>query len=158
MYNCENCKLKFMNKDQLKIHTDSCHGGFKKVNVKLCRYFERGHCWKDESVCSYSHDTNIFKTPECRNGPHCRYLASGSCSFFHRGFGVQNPKYQHSNSTLQMNDRPESSKRWCRYLEDCNRVPECPSSHYDQDFPQLTKNNPPGNLKTRTNVQMWQDY
>ena len=157
-YNCEQCDLTFNNSDQLKIHEDSHHSGFKDVNVKLCRYFARGYCWKEKSLCTYSHDQNSLKTPECRNGPYCRYLASGSCSYFHRGVGVQNPRYQSSNTSPQMADEPKTSKRWCRYMEDCHRVPECPFSHYDQDFPQLTKNIPPGNSKTRTNVQMWQEY
>ena len=39
---------------------------------------------------------------------------------------------------------------WCRFLEDCNRVPNCKYLQYYEDFPKLQKtNNVPISMKTR---------
>ena len=54
-------------------------------------------------------------------------------------------------------NREEFSRGVCRYMEDCWRVPRCPFSHYEQDFPQLQKNNPPETLRLFNNIEMWQD-
>ena len=158
---CENCEQNFTNLQQLKIHMDRCDSGFTQVNRKICRYFANGYCWNIN--CRFSHPQNVSQTPVCRNGSTCRYLANGCCTFFHTGVGVQNPrnqysKPQHPNNHQNQTKKNGSSRGWCRYMEECNRVPSCPFTHYEEDFPPLGRNNPPESLKSKANIQGWQDY
>ena len=130
-----------------------CTTGFQTVSSKLCRYFANGFCSKGES-CSFSHGIKPY-VPLCRNGQRCGYLANGVCGFFHPGVGVQKTRFnnqsEHANNNNQrmfhINQKTSSNseqfKRWCRSMEDCSRVPNCPFSHHEQDFPPLSKTNPP---------------
>ena len=134
---------------------NKCTIGFQRVNTQPCRYFANGYCVKGES-CSFTH-IPYNQVPMCRNGQRCGYLANGVCSFFHHGVGVQRPRFNNQsvnsfqNNGFSTNQRAQSNNeqpsRWCRWMEDCNRVPNCPFVHYDQDFPPMSKNNPPETQK-----------
>ena len=75
-------------------------------------------------------------------------MANGVCSFFHRGIGVQNPGNQErqpqSQTSYPNKTSQQPTRRWCKFLKDCDRVPNSAFSHYEEDFPKLRKtNNPP---------------
>jgi hypothetical protein len=138
---------------------NNCITGFKTVKPQLCRYFANGYCVKGES-CSFSHIPNN-SVSTCRNGQRCGYLANGVCSFFHPGVGVQQPRFNNQSVNFVNNQNGfgtnqrtpfnnEQSPRWCRWMEDCNRVPNCPFAHYEQDFPPMSKNNPPENQRKQS--------
>ena len=153
--NCEYCGQIFTNIEDLKKHLETCDGGFSNVKSKECFYYNRGGCWRGDG-CRFAHskqnDQRIY--PECRNGQRCRYLANGVCSFFHAGVGVQNPKPQ---EYPQQSASEQEGSKFCRFSEDCTRVPNCPLLHSEQDFPRLIRrNNPP--LGTRRVSKDWEDY
>ena len=144
--NCELCGQMFANSNELKTHMETCDQGFIKES-KECYYYNRGQCWKGES-CKFTHNKSrsIRRTPQCYNGDSCRYLASGVCRFFHPKMGVQNPT-----------EYTEERNVFCKYFEDCRRVPNCPYSHSEQDFPELQKShNPP--LGARRIAKDWEEY
>ena len=78
------------------------------------------------------------KVQPCRRGQGCVFWAAGTCFFFHGGDGVQD---MWQDNQQEQHDQQPHKTRACRYQEDCNRVPECPFSHYNEDFPQLGRNN-----------------
>ena len=115
-------------------------------------HFSRGDCWRGDA-CRFSHKSqgNERKYPICRNGPWCKYLSSGICSFFHHGVGVQKPRSQESAHQSQ------ERRQFCRFTEDCRRVPNCPYLHSEQDFPKLPKKNCPP-IGARRIIQAWAEY
>ena len=129
------------------------------MQIQPCRYFMNGFCIKGE-FCSFSHGIKS-SVPLCRNGQRCGYLANGVCSFFHPGVGVLRPrlnsqsgpryveKQTRSRNNQKTSPNGEQFQRWCRYMEDCSRVPNCPFSHHEQDFPPLSKNNPPETVRNQ---------
>ena len=137
---CEYCRQKFHNKAQLEQHITHCENGFKRVEVPVCRYFVNGFCRKG-NYCTFSHKTNKSNLSLCRNGPGCPYKARGTCRFSH--------PYQNRNIL-------QSQIKKCHYMDDCRRVPFCPFSHYEQDFPPLSKNHPPET--SQLNIERWQEY
>ena len=129
-------------------HAQECMSGFEEVQSKVCKYFVNGGCWKgfNECIFIHPHSPQESEAPRCRNGNGCRYLANGVCSFFHEDIGVQNPRNQFPNhqSSQYQNLFQVQPRRWCRFLEDCNRVPYCPFVHAAEDFPELNQaSNPP---------------
>ena len=127
--------------NELEVHLGEYHWGFQQPPNKICRYFLNGGCSKGR-FCRFTHpqEKQERRVPHCRHGNRCRYLAQGVCSFFHRGYGVQQQK----------------TKDLCNYMEDCVRVPNCPFAHSDQDFPKLTKtNHPPSGVRVEG---WWADY
>ena len=81
-----------------------------------------------------AHKTSSKTTRECRNGSNCEYLQRGIRRFNHRERGNQSNRYSQCYN----------GRGWCKFLEDCFRVPNCPFKHYDEDFPDLpTVKNPP---------------
>ena len=104
----------------------------------MCRYFLSANgCWKGNE-CRYSHNISVKKpqnVPMCRNGTRCFYLANRTCKFGHNmGAEVQNQTRFH----------PRRPKMFCKYVEDCLRVPNCPYIHSMEDFPELSlKMKPP---------------
>ena len=148
---CEYCGLITNGKDQLENHKVHCNAGYTQMGNKICKYFDRGGCFKGES-CRFTHlqESQSRSTPHCRNGSRCNFLARGSCFFFHSGVGTQQPRNQEVPAESQ------NSKTWCKYLEDCDRVPNCPFLHAEEDFPKLSKaNHPPLGQKSRG---WWQNY
>ena len=141
---CENCGLIVRSEKELRIHDEEYHGqkGFQEVKKRACYFFQKGKCYKGEQ-CRFSHDEKRKSTreniPECRNGDRCSYRVRGVCRYLHR-----NVKYQASQvQSSYQNNIPETT-RWCKFLEDCNRVPNCTYKHYDEVFPRLPNvNNPP---------------
>ena len=138
---------------------NTCNVGFQTENKKECFYYRKGSCLRGDS-CRFQHNDQNYQpsVPECRNGRFCRYLSSGVCSFFHAGVGVQKPKQEYINPGEQVQEGSTiKSSSWCLFLEDCNRVPNCPYIHSNQDFPKLTKQNSPPILSRRT-MNGWEDY
>ena len=154
---CQYCGLIMNSRQEMENHQRECNTAFQNVRNKICKYFVKGACFKG-SLCKFDHphEKQYRAAPECRNGIQCRYLLSGACSFFHRGVGVQRPRYNQEHD--QENMQTEQTRKWCRYLEDCNRVPNCDFSHYEEDFPKLNKmTNPPiGGINK--GWKGWQDY
>ena len=145
--NCEMCGFIITSMEQMVKHKELCRGGFQEVRNKVCKYFvSASGCWKGQQ-CRFSHpQTKQFQdTPACKNGNFCTFLAKGVCSFFHRGVGVQKPRIQ--LPVNQTNQNPtlfqQETRGWCKYLEDCNKVPNCPFIHAKEDFPELSQTNHP---------------
>ena len=141
---CGLCEYRAKNAQELKKHIEEYHEGFQQPLKNVCKYFLAGQCIKGSS-CRFAHPYekvygNSQRKQACRNGSNCVYLYKGTCRFFHRGTRAQNPGYeQRYNGNIH-----QSGRGWCRYLEDCYRVPNCPFKHYEEDFPKLpSKNNPP---------------
>lgn len=152
-YECEKCGEIFTNIGQSKMHMNNCEMGYQTVNSKECFFYKNGKCTKGE-FCRFLHIEHEHKqyTPKCRNGPSCRYLFSGVCSFFHPGFGVQNPLPEPTKSKVE-----QSGRSWCADFEDCSRVPNCPNLHSTEDFPKLVKTNKPP-LGAKRVAKVWLDY
>ena len=72
----------------------------------------------------------------CRRGPGCVFWAEGTCFYFHEEVSLQDVWQQ---KHLDQSDQQPPLKKACRYMEDCNRVPNCPFQHYNVDFPQATR-------------------
>jgi hypothetical protein len=156
---CEYCSHTFLSNVLLKEHQKECNTDFQPIKRQVCRYFLNGACVKGD-FCRFAHPetrNDIQRAPFCRNGPRCRYLAQGVCCFFHKGVGVQIEKTQNGQGGQQWNDEGQQpAGRWCKYLEDCNRVPNCPFIHAEEDFPSLTNtNNPP---LPKNIPGWWEDY
>ena len=152
-YSCNYCGEIFTNNERANEHMGGCHMGFEKANVKDRFFFRNGHCLKGD-LCTFAHNSSKSRrgTQKCRNGPYCRYLAGGVCSFFHPGIGVQNPKPEINDANDEGQERA-----WCRYFKDCSQVPNCPDLHSKEDFPKLPKNNqPPIGAKRMANA--WMEY
>ena len=139
---CEFCGLIARSVQELANHNKECNIQFKKVRNKICKYFVRGGCLKGNE-CIFSHpeeETQAKSVQVCRNGPECRYLANGVCKFYHNEKESQKTRNKdaqnYSNGYFQR--RPNV---WCRFLEDCRRVPNCKFTHYEEDFPKLQQTN-----------------
>ena len=152
---CEYCGLITNSHQEMINHKRDCNSEFSRVSNKVCKYFLNRGCLKCES-CIFKHPQEIQeRAPPCRNGFQCRYLANGVCIFYHRGIGVQKPRNQEQQINQPNKTFQRQPKRWCRFLEDCNRVPNCAFNHYEEDFPNLTKtNNPPIGKKSWG----WEEY
>ena len=109
---------------------------------------------------------NVTNVAHCNNGIGCKYLASGVCRFFHQGVGVKNmmnqSQQQQEQQHFQQQHYPQQQQQkyhqqhrqykestWCRFLEDCDRVPNCPFTHYEEDFPKLSETNNPPEARNR---------
>ena len=148
-FECENCGWKVQNDLQLIRHKLGCTGGFEEIQKQSCRYFVKGNCWKGNQ-CKFYHEENRMKssenTPDCKNGPGCPYLSRGVCRFSH---------VTHRNVPSSENNKIRNNDKWCRYQEQCYKIPNCGFVHRDSDFPNLPKtNNPP----LWENIKMWLEY
>ena len=151
---CNKCEYVASNEQELKKHIEGYHIGFQQPLKNICKYFLSGRCIKD-SACRFAHPQNKThessqSTQACRNGANCVYLFEGRCRFVHRGTRAQNP----GNNQRYNRNTYQNSRSWCKFLEDCYRVPNCPFKHFEEDFPELpSTNNPPiwmmrsGNMK-----------
>ena len=125
---------------------------------EVCKHWKRGNCsWGSE--CNFSHVGRQEKTsPEqkstnnartaCRNGPSCRFLARGKCSFDHHMHRVHNTREprnaghndrEHQGARQDRNlgqgRRQKDDRAPCRFGRDCDRVLNCPYIHSPADFP-----------------------
>ena len=149
---CERCGEIFKIRNEFETHRNTCDVGFKEVrNNKECYYFKKGSCFRGDT-CTYKHEPQGPTIRECRNGTNCRYLRNGVCCFFHRGVGVQSPR---SNCFETTNIASDES--WCKFNPNCNRIPNCPYLHSNQDFPKLPKIAKPP-FWHQNIAQTWQDY
>ena len=160
-HNCQLCGMNFATIELINEHQQYCHGEFQNVRKRVCRYFLNGACVKGK-FCKFSHpqDMNFIPdVPFCRNGFRCKYLAQGVCSFFHKGVGVQMPKFQSEPEKNQESNQfhnQHQQNRWCKYQGDCFQLPECPFMHAEEDFPELTKSNQPPIQKSAQG--WWEEY
>ena len=159
-FNCNKCGKSISEIDEMKNHAEVCMEEFLPAQKsKVCRYYARGECWKGNQ-CLFVHpkssqEEHRVNIPLCSNGLSCRFLMSGVCRYFHPGIGVQHPTWQSQQQEQHQQEQYQKKGRWCRFLEDCWRVPNCPFTHYDQDFPKLPKVNKP---QESSNLQDWMDY
>ena len=142
---CKMCGFVANDVEGLRIHSEQYHEGFHLPRKNICKYFIAGNCLKG-SMCRFEHQRQKAQNessqniPNCRNGVYCDYFYRGRCRYFHRGTGIQNPG---TNHRFIRNTNP-NNRGWCKYLEDCFKVPNCQFKHYDKDFPELSlTNNPP---------------
>ena len=142
LFACDKCEKTFNTNSEQQDHVAEYHSGFTSIKTKICRYFSKGYCWKENS-CLFIHETEKIKAQMCRNGPNCFYFSNGVCRFGH-----EETSEKRTNQEEQKSSR--NKYRWCKYQEDCNRVPRCPFSHYELDFPPLPKRTPP--------EEDWQEY
>ena len=150
---CEFCGQIIDNNQEMVNHRKECHTQFQEVRTKICKYFINGGCIKGNR-CLFTHpkEKQVKSVPACRNGQQCRYLASGVCKFFHSRKRFQEPRNQGAQDKASYKYGSSQGRQsiWCRFLEDCNRVPNCKYVHYYEDFPKLQKtNNVPISMKTR---------
>ena len=122
---CVDCGLILNNIEKMKQHMENCEKAFQAMPPKICRYYITRGCVKGDS-CSFAHPEEDSqrkeRVPECRNGMRCRYFANGVCSFYHRGYGVQ----KQNDQSRQYQESSNQGRKTCNYMEDCNRVPNCP--------------------------------
>ena len=167
---CDICGLIIRNEKELNKHIDEKHEqqGFQDVKKKACHFFRNGNCLKGEH-CRYSHDESRRdgreNISECRNGVSCAYYARGVCRYLHRNrlFPTSQTQISQRKNSSDGNETYQSSQsqtswryinRWCKFLEDCTRVPNCSYKHYDEVFPQLPNTtNPPWQRKSS-----WEEY
>ena len=155
--NCDFCGIVANSQNDLAEHKRECNAEFQRVRNKTCKYFVNGGCFKGE-LCLFAHppEKQFKAASNCRNGPRCSYLANGVCRFFHRGVGVQQPPSQQQHG--QHDHEEQQPRKWCKFLEDCYRVPNCSFFHYQEDFPELTKTNNPPLGEMNKGAGWWQDY
>ena len=124
---CSRCEEIFDNQYELKGHIRQCTSNIKSDSEeRICYFFQNGRCRKGDA-CRFRHSEAVKSRP-CRYGVNCRFFDRGVCKFDH-----------------SMDKERFNNSRWCRYQEDCFRVPNCQFLHaYEQDFPKLpTHNGPP---------------
>ena len=134
------------NSEEIRTHMNEYHTGFKQATRNICKYFIEGGCIKGNN-CSYTHPQNKTYGPskqsskQCRNGSDCQYLYRGVCRFVHsENHGLFSRNYKNTNSN--------HTRAWCKFMEDCFKVPNCPFKHYEEDFPELKASyNPPTRAK-----------
>ena len=140
---CEQCGLIVRDANELRIHNERhCHQnskrkGFQEIRSKYCHFFLKGKCLKGDH-CKFFHDEskrslsrNVPKfIPKCRNGIRCSYLLQGVCRFFHS----TNRSQGTHTEVPYMKQHGLEPKQWCKFLEDCLRVPNCNFKHYEEVF------------------------
>ena len=158
IFSCNKCGYSVTGTEDMKNHVANCMEEFVPAHrSRVCRYFARGDCWKGDQ-CLFAHPDSSWgpnkrNIPACVNGPFCRFLRSGVCRFFHPAIGVQQPAEQRRCQPRYQQDwQQNTGSRWCRHLEDCTRIPNCPFSHYEEDFPKLP------NAKNPPEFQDWLEY
>ena len=104
-----------------------------------CRYYAQGRC--NRPKCQFSHEKQQKQTqrkfvPECTRGQQCQFFAWGTCHYFHRGFGVQQPKNQqntqNTNDTQNTNNtqNTQNTQKKCHFQDRCWNQ-NCKFNHED---------------------------
>ena len=126
---CTTCERIFKTIPEMKKHKANEHRAQEKSMI-ICRFYRQGNCLNGDS-CQFSHagfvrnncqtsptSKSTPKSSTCRHGDNCAWLAKGTCSFYHRGVGVQKPHQQNKHSPKhQQNDHPNPLR--------CPRGPSC---------------------------------
>ena len=164
-FSCTHCEMIFKSEIEMKKHTKSCKDNnlsFESEKSKVvCRHWRRGNCTRGDA-CGFSHvghqltpnsEVRSTKptdyTPACKHGLSCKWLAKGSCSYFHNNVGVQKPWTHKEKQNQPHNSQPRrvtgdkqsSGRPECKYGAKCNKVPNCTFLHSLADFPNLLKEN-----------------
>ena len=100
-YTCNMCENAFETLKDIREHKSKHHQGqnFEGFEVvsKTCRFFQQGRC--NRVRCSFAHILPSQQQQdgevECLRGNNCRFLAWGSCHYYHEGVGVQQPQQKH---------------------------------------------------------------
>ena len=134
---CDNCGEIFREKKTLDVHKTDCVKIQYEKKSSECYYYKRGRCTRGDS-CNFSHRSVKQRVQQCRNGVNCSYHARGRCRFGHERSNLRKSS-DRSNSQIV-----PTQERWCRYPNDCWRLPFCTFLHYETDFPELPRRqNPP---------------
>ena len=146
---CKECEQLCKNAWELKKHIKEDHGQQEVVSKEVCTHYRRGYC-RNGGKCLYSHvgfqqkdsrstsrPSTDERTPACRHGDSCSWMANGNCRFFHKGVGVQKPiRQSHKGS------KHNTGSRQCRFGSRCDRKETCPNSHGAMvGFPQNQRQN-----------------
>ena len=139
-YSCTQCSRGFENLQELKEHKKTKHNNQNSNGLLMldipCRFFKQGRCNKE--LCRFSHkqQNNREFAPECTRGQQCQFFAWGSCNFFHKGVGVQQPKKQQNlqrqsmqqqnmqqrnmqQSNMQQQNRQQEENKRCHFQDRC---------------------------------------
>ena len=128
-YACTQCDSGFEHLNELREHKKTNHKGQNKNGIVSsalpCRFFAQGRC--NRRQCQFSHkeqqqQNNKERVPQCSRGERCQFLAWGTCNFYHRGIGVQQPKIQQN--------RQQTSMKKCHFQDRCWNQ-NCTFSHED---------------------------
>ena len=136
-YCCNQCgngfeELKQLNEHRKEEHEGQSFTGFKTIKGP-CHFYLEGRC--NRNPCKFSHDQQQPKNHQqrqqqrpqqqqkqqqqqqqisvCNRGQNCRFLAWGTCNYFHPGVGVQQPR----KSNLQNYKNLPNKK--CHFQENC---------------------------------------
>ena len=135
---CNNCGEIFREKKTLDVHKTDCIKIQYEKKSSECYYYKRGRCTRGDS-CNFSHRSVKQSVQQCRNGVNCGFHARGRCRFGHETISLRNRSPHRGNNYMEVNQ-----VKWCRYPDDCWRLPNCTFLHYETDFPELPRRqNPP---------------
>ena len=102
MFDCPECGQMCDTAVDVKRHYDAQHKMEQVRYKEVCKHWRRGHCFKGDQ-CLYAHvghqnsrdisttKENSTRVPACKHGASCDWLKRGTCSYFHRGVGIQRP-------------------------------------------------------------------
>ena len=128
-YSCTQCNSGFENLKELREHKKTEHSGQNYNGIVSsaipCRYFAQGRCNRQQCQFSHilkQHQNHRERVPECSRGQQCQFLAWGTCNYYHKGIGVQQPKSQQK--------RQQTSQKKCHFQDRCWN-PSCGFSHED---------------------------
>ena len=139
-YSCTQCNDGFENLKELREHKKITHNGHNSNGIVIsnipCRYYAQGRCSRPQ--CQFSHEKQQKQTqrnfvPECTRGQQCRFFAWGTCHYFHRGFGVQQPKHQHNAQNTQNTNNTQNTQntqKKCHFQDRCWNQ-NCKFNHED---------------------------
>ena len=120
-YTCNQCESAFETQKDIREHKATQHkgqnfDGFEFI-TKTCHFFQQGRC--NRVRCRFAHilpfqqqqqqqqDAEI----ECLRGNSCRFLAWGSCHYYHQGVGVQQPRQQQPPRQKQQHPRQQQMRK-----------------------------------------------
>ena len=153
VYICDECGHKGSSANQIRNHQHKEHSTDEvEVSKEVCKHWRRGNCLKGNQ-CGFSHvgyqQTNPSTTskasttnrsPTCRHGENCSWMAKGNCRYYHKGVGVQKPAHQHQILSRKSDNK---NSRMCHFNGRCTNS-MCKYKHTGvQDFQSQRKHQGP---------------
>ena len=131
-YTCNQCGSAFETLKDIREHRATQHegqhfDGFEFVK-KTCHFFQQGRC--DRVRCRFAHilppqqqQQQQEVQVECLRGNNCRFLAWGSCHYYHHGVGVQQQRQQQPRQQQPRQQQPRQQQpqvqKMCHFQEKC---------------------------------------